>query len=254
MHIHHEPLAFFTMTRFSIHVRNIASLSMKALTRSATSAFIAMFQSSAWPLYFCMTGLLTGVMLRPCSITCLSMPVRWVGFHAKIVEYCVKSATKHALVSPDRWAPIRTSWYGYYAFTWCCSVGQSSFEFFGAHTNLGANMIWCQCCALVFVAIIVVDPWCVVNLTMPCIVNGTNCSREITDRSSRILCSVGNRVTENSIVLVTLSLSSWLTNVKGNRIVPNSHKLWLVNSTNGPLVRGLSPFFHVSGSYLKQCL
>ena len=55
---------------------------------------------------------------------------------------------------------------------------------------------------------IVADPWRVLNLTMSCIVDRTNYSREIGDRQSRILCSAGNRITENSIVLVILSLSS----------------------------------------------
>ena len=86
---------------------------MPAFTRSATSAFIALFRSVARPFFFCLTGLLPGMILRLCSITCRSTPVRSVGFQAKTVEYCFRSATSHALVSYDRWAPIRTNCSGY---------------------------------------------------------------------------------------------------------------------------------------------
>ena len=81
-------------------------------------------------------------------------------------------------------------------------------DFFGTRKSSEAAMIWCQCCALVFVARTIVDPRHVLNLTMSWIVDGTRCSKEIVDRPSRILCFAGYQITKSSIVLVIRSLSS----------------------------------------------
>ena len=129
----------------------------------------------------------------------------------------------------------------------------SSLDFFGARTSSGAAMIWWKCWALVFLVRTVADPWRVLNLTMPCIVDSARCSKAIVDRPSKMLCSVGYRIIENSTVLAIRSLSSWLTNVKCSQIVPSGHKLCPMNLTNDPPVKGWSPSFHVSGSCRKQC-
>lgn len=93
--------------------------------------------------------------------------------------------------------------------------------------------VW-QGCSLVFAAKVVADPWRLLNLTKPWIVNWMRCSGEIIDRPNRMLCSAGYRVKENLIVLVIRSLSSWLTIIKGNWIVPNGYKLCVVNLINVP--------------------
>ena len=93
--------------------------------------------------------------------------------------------------------------------------------------------------ACVFRVVTVAKQSVILNFIVPCIVDGMACSRKKAGRPKIISSSDLCLTTENSIILVTLSFPSWLSNVNGRFMVLSGHSLCSMKPTSGARVGGL---------------
>ncbi|CAI9279478.1 unnamed protein product [Lactuca saligna] len=98
----------------------------------------------------------------------------------------------------------------------------------------------------------VAKPSFVLNFTIPCIVDDMACSRKRAGRPRIISSSDLCLTTKNSIILVTLSFPSWLSNVNGRFMVLSGHSLCPVKPTSGARVGGLRLLFQDDRSRSRQ--
>ncbi|CAH1421677.1 unnamed protein product [Lactuca virosa] len=97
--------------------------------------------------------------------------------------------------------------------------------------------------ACVFRVVTVDEPFVVLNLIVPCIVDGMACNRKRAGHPRIITSSYLCFTNENSIILVTLSFRSWLSSVNGRFMVLSGHNLCPVKPTSGARVGGLRLLF-----------
>lgn len=107
--------------------------------------------------------------------------------------------------------------------------------------------------AFVFRVVIVAELLFILNSTIPCIVDGMDCSQKRAGRPRIISSSDLCLTTEYSIILVTLSSPPWQSSVNGRFMVLSGHNLRPMKQTSGARVGGIRLLFQDSRSHSRQC-